>query len=157
MNTDHVTPYLDSLVKLPPVTISETDRKRLVSVATAALTDRRMSPTASNLLREVYRATIVPDAQLPTNVVAVHSRVDVHDNLTGTDSQIVLVFPDEPCAKPNAVSVLTPLGAALIGLSEGASVDWCTASGDRSSKTVLHCGQTPAEMSTVSRGRPLRD
>ena len=143
MNTDHVIPYQDSPVKLPPVTISETDRERLVSVATAALTDRRMSPTASNLLREVYRATIVPDVQLPANVVAVHSRVDVHDNLTGTNSQIILVLPDEPCTKPNAVSVLTPLGAALIGLSEGASVDWCTASGDRSSKTVLRCGQTP--------------
>ena len=108
-------------------------------VATAALADRHVLPAASNLLREVHRAIIVPDDQLPTNVVAVHSRVDVHDNLTGANSEIVLVFPDEPHTEPNAVSVLTPLGAALIGLSEGASIDWCTASGDRSSKTVLRC------------------
>jgi len=134
MNTDH-----DLTVKLPPVIISETDRERLVSVATAALADRRMSPAASNLLREVYRAAIVPDDQLPNNVVAVHSHVDVRDNLTGTSSQIVLVFPDEQYAQKNAVSVLTPLGAALVGLSEGASIDWCTASGDRTSKTVLRC------------------
>jgi len=139
MNTDQVTPHHDLPVKLPPVIFSETDRERLVSVATAALTDRRVSPAASNLLREICRASIVPDDQLPTNVVAVHSHVDVHDNLTGANSQIVLVFPDEKCAKPNAVSVLTPLGAALVGLSEGASVDWCTASGDRSSKTVFRC------------------
>jgi regulator of nucleoside diphosphate kinase len=125
--------------KLPPVTLSETERKELVVVATAALADRHVLPAASNLLREVHRAIIVPDDQLPTNVVAVHSRVDVHDNLTGTNSEIVLVFPDEPRTEPNAVSVLTPLGAALIGLSEGASIDWCTASGDRSSKTVLRC------------------
>jgi regulator of nucleoside diphosphate kinase len=125
--------------KLPPVTLSETERKELVVVATAALADRHVLPAASNLLREVHRAIIVPDDQLPTNVVAVHSRVDVHDNLTGTNSEIVLVFPDELRTEPNAVSVLTPLGAALIGLPEGASIDWCTASGDRSSKTVLRC------------------
>ena len=129
MNTDH-----DLTVKLPPVIISETDRERLVSVATAALADRRMSPAASNLLREVYRAAIVPDDQLPNNVVAVHSHVDVRDNLTGTSSQVVLVFPDEKYSQKNAVSVLTPLGAALVGLSEGASINWCTASGDRTAR-----------------------
>lgn len=139
MNTDQVAPYHDLTVKLPPVIISETDRERLVSVATAALADRRVSPAASNLLREVYRAAIVPDDQLPNNVVAVHSHVDVRDNLTGTSSQIVLVFPDEKYVQKDAVSVLTPLGAALVGLSEGASIDWCTASGDRTSKTVLRC------------------
>jgi regulator of nucleoside diphosphate kinase len=72
MNTDHTTQYLEPSVKLPPVTLSETDQERLVAVATSALADRRLSPAASNLLREVYRATIVPDDQLPTNVVAVH-------------------------------------------------------------------------------------
>ena len=131
--------YHEPQAKLPPVTLSETDQKELVVVATAALADRYVLPAASNLLREVNRAIIVPDDQLPTNVVAVHSRVDVHDNLAGTNREIVLVFPDEAHTEPNAVSVLTPLGAALIGLSEGASIDWCTASGDRSSKTVLRC------------------
>ena len=131
--------YHEPQAKLPPVTLSETDQKELVVVATAALADRYVLPAASNLLREVNRAIVVPDDQLPTNVVAVHSRVDVHDNLAGTNREIVLVFPDEAHTEPNAVSVLTPLGAALIGLSEGASIDWCTASGDRSSKTVLRC------------------
>ncbi|WGS18846.1 MULTISPECIES: GreA/GreB family elongation factor [unclassified Bradyrhizobium] len=125
--------------KLPPVTISKTDRARLVSIAVAALTDRRRSAAASNLLRELDRATIVPDAQFPENVVAVHSRVHLRDNITGEDSRITLVLPGETCAGPNALSVLTLLGAALIGLSEGASIDWCAASGDRSSKTVLRC------------------
>jgi regulator of nucleoside diphosphate kinase len=125
--------------KLPPVTISKVDRTRLVSIATAALTDRWRSVTASNLLRELQRATVVPDAQLPANVVAIHSRVHLRDNITGTDSRITLVLPDETCVKSDGVSVLTPLGAALIGLPEGASIDWCTASGDHRSKTVLRC------------------
>ena len=131
--------YHEPQAKLPPVTLSETDQKELVVVATAALADRYVLPAASNLLREVYRAIIVPDDQLPTNVVAVHSRVDVHDNLAGTNREIVLVFPEEAHTEPNAVSLLTPLGAAFIGLCEGASIDWFTASGDRSSKTVRRC------------------
>ena len=139
MTPKHATLYHELPIELPPAMISETDREKLVSVATAALTDRRVSAAASNLLREIHRATIVPDDQLPANVVAVHSNVDVHDNLTGKSSRVMLVFPDEKPTKPSAVSVLTPLGVALVGLSEGASIDWCTASGDRSSKTVLRC------------------
>jgi regulator of nucleoside diphosphate kinase len=133
MNTpDHHHP-----VTLPPVIISETDREDLYAVATSALTNSLMAPAASNVLREIYRATIVPNDQLPTNVVAVNSCVDVRDNVAGANRRIVLVLPGETSTKPNAVSVLSPLGAALIGLSEGSSVEWCTASGDRSSMTVL--------------------
>jgi len=133
MNTpDHHHP-----VTLPPVNISETDREDLYAVATSALTNSLMAPAASNVLREIYRASIVPNDQLPTNVVAVNSCVDVRDNVAGANRRIVLVLPGETSTKPNAVSVLSPLGAALIGLSEGSSVEWCTASGDRSSMTVL--------------------
>jgi regulator of nucleoside diphosphate kinase len=133
MNTpDHHHP-----VTLPPVIISETDREDLYAVATSALTNSLMAPAASNVLREIYRASIVPNDQLPTNVVAVNSCVDVRDNVAGANRRIVLVLPGETSTKPNAVSVLSPLGAALIGLSEGSSVEWCTASGDRSSMTVL--------------------
>jgi regulator of nucleoside diphosphate kinase len=131
------TPDYRHPVTLPPVIISETDRENLYAVATSALTNSLMAPAASNVLREIYRATIVPNDQLPTNVVAVNSCVDVRDNVAGANRRIVLVLPGETSTKPNAVSVLSPLGAALNGLSEGSSVEWCTASGDRSSITVL--------------------
>ena len=121
-------------VTLPPVIVSAED---LYAVATSALTNSRIAPAASNVLREISRATIVPDDQLPANVVGVNSCVDVRDNVAGANRRIVLVLPGETTTKPNAVSVLSSLGAALIGLSEGSSVEWCTASGDRRSITVL--------------------
>ena len=108
-----------------------------------------MAPAASNVLREIYRATIVPNDQLPTNVVAVNSCVDVRDNVAGANRRVVLALPDETSCEPNAVSVLSPLGAALIGLSEGASVEWCTASGDRKSITVLR--STPSSAMLADR------
>jgi regulator of nucleoside diphosphate kinase len=124
-------------VTLPPVTISETVRDDLYAAATSALGNRRTAPAASNVLREISRAKIVPNDQLPTNVVAVNSCVDVRDNVAGTNRRIILVLPGETTSKPNAVSVLSPLGAALIGLSEGSSIEWCTASGDRRNITVV--------------------
>lgn len=126
----------DHPIALPPVMLSEADRDRLYAIAISALTDSRMASAASNVLREISRAKIVPDDQLPKNVVAVNSHVDVRDNVAGTTRRVVLVMPDETSI-PNAVSVLSPLGAALIGLSEGHSVDWCSASGELSSVTVL--------------------
>ncbi|PPQ17148.1 hypothetical protein CV770_22550 [Bradyrhizobium sp. AC87j1] len=124
-------------IALPPVMLSEADRDRLYAIAISALTNSRRASSASNVLREISRAKIVPDDELPKNVVAVNSHVDVRDNVADTTRQVVLVMPDETSKQPNAVSVLSPLGAALIGLSEGHSVEWCSAIGEPSSVTVL--------------------
>jgi regulator of nucleoside diphosphate kinase len=48
-----------------------------------------------------------------------------------------IVYPGEEDGGGDRVSVLTPVGAAILGLSEGASIDWCTAARDRRSLTVL--------------------
>jgi regulator of nucleoside diphosphate kinase len=136
----------DHTIALPPVMLSEGDRDRLYAVAISALTNSRMASAASNVLREIYRAKIVPEDQLPENVVAVDSRVDVRDNVAGTTRRVVLVMPDETSVQPNTVSVLSPLGAALIGLSEGHSVNWCSASGELSSVTVLQSSASSARL-----------
>jgi regulator of nucleoside diphosphate kinase len=140
-------------VTLPPVLISEADREKLYAIATSALTNDRLAPAASNVLREIHRATVVPNDQLPTNVVAVNSCVDVRDNVAGASSRIVLSLPDETSCKPNAVSVLSPLGAALIGLSEGASIEWCTASGDRKNIAVLRSTPSSARSPVLAEKR----
>jgi regulator of nucleoside diphosphate kinase len=124
-------------MKLPPITIAKAERDRLVSIATAALGSERPNVAASMLLSEVSRATIVAQGSLPPQVVAVHSEVDIHDKITNTKRRLRLVYPEEATADSNAVSVLTPLGAALIGLSVGDSIDWCTATGDQRFITVL--------------------
>ena len=122
---------------LPPVVISAGDRERLVSVAKSALRSDRAAPTASNLLSEVARGTVFAKDAVPRNIVVMGSEVEVHDDVRKTRVRVRLVYPDEVALAPDAVSVLTPLGVALIGLSEGASIQWCTASGDLSRITVL--------------------
>jgi regulator of nucleoside diphosphate kinase len=121
---------------LPEVTITSTDRRRLVAIATAALVSERDGVAASMLLSEIARATVVPQDCLPSNVVDMGCEVEVRDNIDATTRQLRIVYPGEDDGR-HAVSVLTPIGAALIGLPEGASIDWCTAAGDRRSFTLL--------------------
>ncbi|MCK1638925.1 GreA/GreB family elongation factor [Bradyrhizobium sp. 157] len=82
--------------------------------------------------------------------MGINSYVDVRDNVAGANRRIVLVLPDGASTQPNAVSVLSPLGAALIGLSEGSSIEWCTASGDRRSVTVLRSTPSAARSPTLA-------
>jgi regulator of nucleoside diphosphate kinase len=122
---------------LPDVTITSDDRERLLSLATAALPSRRDGVAASMLLGEIGRATIVPAESLPPNVVGMDCDVDIRNNITNTTEHLRIVFPSDQDGDGSTVSVLTPVGAALLGLSEGASIDWCTAAKDRKSLTVI--------------------
>jgi regulator of nucleoside diphosphate kinase len=122
---------------LPDVTITSEDRERLLSLATAALPSRRDGVAASMLLGEIGRATIVPSESLPPDVVGMDCDVEVRDNIKNTTEHLRIVFPSDEDGDGSAISVLTPVGAALLGLSEGASMDWCTAARDRKSLTVI--------------------
>jgi regulator of nucleoside diphosphate kinase len=122
---------------LPSIVISKEDRDRLMSVATSALTGNRTTTAASTLLSEIGRANILAGNSVPQDVVRMGSEVEIRDDIRQTCSRVRLVYPDEVATARNDVSVLTRLGIALIGLSEGASMQWCTATGDPSKITVL--------------------
>ena len=122
---------------LPPITIAKDDRDRLVSIAKAALGSEGDNLAASTLLSEVGRAKIVVQGALPSEVVAMNVEVEIRDNITKTNKRLRLVYPEDVALNSNKVYVLTRLGAMLIGLSVGDSIDWCTPAGDRSSITVL--------------------
>jgi regulator of nucleoside diphosphate kinase len=109
----------------------------LVALATAALPSERDGIAASMLLSEIARATVVSEATLPSNVVVIGRKVEVRGNVKGTNKCLRIVFPGEERGSEDAISILTPIGAALFGLSEGASIEWCTAARDRMSLTVV--------------------
>lgn len=107
---------------LPPITTTKADRDRLVSTALTALRSGRVGPAATMLLSEVGRARIVDANSLPEQVVAVQSEVEVHGNITNTSRRLRLEYPEEAARDDNSVSVLSLLGASLIGLSVGDSI-----------------------------------
>lgn len=118
---------------LPPITLNSTDLERLRLLANAAAESH---PDAADFLsQEVDRAVVVDSA--PPGVVAMGSRLSFRDESTGQVRHVSLVYPEEADIAAGKISVLTPIGAALIGLSVGQSIEWQTPAGARRSLTVL--------------------
>lgn len=77
-----------------------------------------------DLAEELDRAIVVPSDRIQKNTVTMHSRVIYRDESTGTTREVELVYPDEADPMMGRVSVLAPVGCALLGLSAGQSIDW---------------------------------
>ena len=76
------------------------------------------------LVEELSRATVIPTARMPGNVVRMHSRVTYLDERSGERREVELVFPEEADLASGKVSVLAPVGSALLGLEEGQTIEW---------------------------------
>jgi regulator of nucleoside diphosphate kinase len=99
---------------------------------------------------ELSRAEILPAGEMPSNVVTLNSRARILDEQTRKEREITIVPPDAPPGE-GKVSVLAPLGAAVIGLSEGQVIEWPMPSGEnRRFRVIRVLSQPPA-------GRQVRD
>jgi regulator of nucleoside diphosphate kinase len=105
----------------PAITMARSDHEQLVRLAESFV--GRNTALADNLLEELERARVVAGAKLPAKVVKMGSVLRFTTD-AGEDRTITLVFPHEADIAQGRVSVLTPIGAALIGLSVGQSIDW---------------------------------
>jgi regulator of nucleoside diphosphate kinase len=76
-----------------------------------------------NLEAELARAEIVADDALPAGVVRMDATV-VFENQDGRRREVTLVYPDRADASAGRISVLSPIGSALLGLEPGAEIDW---------------------------------
>ena len=124
-----------SSARRPKVVIGETSLERLEALAEAAYA--RTPALADLLLDELGRARIVPDRKLPGTVVTIGRRVSYRDETTGEEKTVTPVFPEDADIAVGKVSVMTPIGIALIGLAEGARFTWQTRSGETRDLTIL--------------------
>lgn len=76
------------------------------------------------LRAELERATVVPSHAVPRDVVTMHSRVRYLDEASGERREVQVVYPDEADLARNRISVLTPVGSALLGLSVDQAIEW---------------------------------
>ena len=77
-----------------------------------------------DLAEELERAIVVPSERIPGDVVTMNSRLIYADESAGTAREVELVFPHEADPALGRVSVLAPVGCALLGLRVGQSIDW---------------------------------
>ena len=120
---------------LPPIVITASEAHRL-----SALADSSMAVfprVAQFLARETDRARVVADDSELPDVVRMGSRVQYRDNETKAEREVVLVYPDEADLTQRRISVLTPVGAALIGVSIDQTIDFQTPGRQTRSLTVL--------------------
>jgi regulator of nucleoside diphosphate kinase len=106
----------------PPITLSETEGDLLFNLACAARD--RSTMAAGLLLEELARAEFCSAESLPADVVTMRSRVTFLDEDSGEQHAVELVYPRAADMELGRVSVLTPVGAALIGLRQGSAIDW---------------------------------
>jgi len=123
-------------VELPPITITTRDMDRLSAIANRST--MQLPDIAEFLLREITRANVVPEQRVLRGLVQMGSKVVYRDEATGRQRSVVLVYPHDANIDVGRISVLTAVGAALIGLSVGQSIKFKTPSGRCRSLTVLH-------------------
>lgn len=127
---------------LPPVFVVEGQYKRLLDLASGAM--NAQPDAAGELMNEIERADVLPPAKLPNDVVTIGARVEFQVHGEHGIQTVYLVFPEDADISARRVSVLTPLGAALIGLRTGHDMYWETRSGAEKRFTVTTVDQNPA-------------
>lgn len=123
---------------VPNIVVSNADYERLTDLATASL--ERLPEVAEELLAEMDRAKVVGDDSVPADVVRMGSTVTFESD-DGRQLTETLVYPVDEDSDAHRISVMTPVGAALIGLAEGQSISWTARDGRKHELTVLKVKQ----------------
>lgn len=119
-------------MKTPDIMLSATDFERLDKLLSSLSEDTIGYDTLS---QELERATLVAPEALPADVVSMNSTVRFR-LANGKQSTLTLVYPKDLDQSGDKISILAPVGSALLGLKCGDTINWPLPSGDMSSITV---------------------
>lgn len=105
--------------------ITDLDLKHLRELLEAAQRFNEHDPAdLVELAGELARAQVVPSAQVPADVITMNSTVCLEDLETGEEMTYTLVFPNEADIDQDKISVLAPIGTAMLGYRVGDTVEW---------------------------------
>lgn len=108
---------------------------RFDSLADAA--HARFPEVAVPLIDKLAKARLAPPGRLPAGAITIGSKVSYRDELSGSVQHVTLVWPEHADISRGDVSVLTPVGVALLGLAMGDQYRWTTRTGAERALTVL--------------------
>ena len=112
--------------------VTESDYERLCSlIESSRRLHQRDAERLDELENELNRAAIVKSSDVSSDVVTMNSRVRMKDLNSGRELTYQIVFPKDADISENRISVLAPLGTALLGYRVGATVEWRVPSGIR--------------------------
>ena len=106
------------MAELPQIYLTQNDADRLLK-----LVESQPGKGLEKLESELVRANVVPREQIPEDVVTMNSRVVFENETTGERREVTLVYPGSADIDAGKISVLVPIGTALLGLRVGQSID----------------------------------
>lgn len=116
----------------PNLILTKEDFEKLTALVAYTETE-----AAAMLEEELSRAKVVTQEELPNDVVTMNSKVVFQDVDSGNETVITLVYPPDANADEGKISVLAPIGAALIGLRVGQEIKWPLPNGKAKKVKVL--------------------
>lgn len=117
--------------------ITENDVKRLQALLEAAKQSQYYgSDELQNLGAELNRAIVVASKDVPRDVVTMNSKVRLLDLETKDEMTYTLVFPEEADFSEGKISVLAPIGTAMLGYRAGDTFSWPVPAGVRRIKIL---------------------
>jgi len=114
--------------RLPKIHLDKSLVGRLEALASAMM--RRAPDVGERLMDEIARAKLVAPEKLRDDIVTIGSEVTYRDLSTARMHTVVLVYPEDADINQHRISVLTPIGVALLGLTAGATMSWHTRGDD---------------------------
>lgn len=125
----------------PEIIVSSQDLDRLEGLlATPAARNRA---DLNGLRAELDRAEIREPEQMPAGVIGMNSRFRIREHPSGRERELTLVWPGDRSHLDAGISVFTPAGSALLGLSVGQVIDWPTVEGHVVKLEVLEVFSQP--------------
>ncbi|HEY9560127.1 MAG TPA: nucleoside diphosphate kinase regulator [Anseongella sp.] len=109
----------------PSITVTNHDYEKLLEcIQNARYASNIPTMAITKLGDELKKALRVPSDKVTTNVITMNSRVAIEDVATGREFELTIVYPQHANIAEKRVSVLAPMGTALLGYTEGSVVEW---------------------------------
>ena len=140
--------------KRPPIHLIDVEADALSGLAYSA---EKLAPDVSKLLlEEILRAKVLKAERIPKDVVTMRATVKYRDEANGTARWVQLVYPREADIVQGRISILTLIGAGLVGLREGQSILWPDRDGQERLLTVIKVVQGDQLEAPQVEAKPLR-
>lgn len=131
--------------ELPQIYLTQNDVDRLLK-----LIESQPGKRFEKLERELVRADVVPREKIPQDVVTMNSRVIFENETTRERREVTLVYPGSADIDAGKISVLVPVGTALLGLRVGQSIDWELPGGEKQRYRIVQVPFQPEAAGELS-------
>ena len=120
------------MMRTRKIYITEFDKNRLEELINLAEEyGRKSRKDLESLIEELNRAEIVTSDKIPSDVVTMNSKIVIRDLDNSEVSTYILVFPSDADIDSKKISVLAPIGTAILGYAKGSVIEWPVPGGKR--------------------------